>query len=292
MARLKEIKKAMTDRFMANAEMQSAYGFDSAQPFEEQFSKVSFENVLFDILSILHLILAQLFDAHKAETYAAIANQKRHKASDIRQRLLNFQLGFPLIPGTDEFFNGAISEGEIEASKIIKYAAVVESTDEKRVICKIATEINDELAPIDENDLEAVAAYIKEIKPAGVPYTLINYLPDLLVLKIRIVRDPLVLTSGGIHRVNGREPVKDALKEFMKELPFNGELVVQELANKLENTEGVKIVSVDYAQSAWLNADTGIYNDFEAIDIRKTAESGYFKIDWENPLNIIDYGAV
>lgn len=255
-------------------------------------SKVSVWRNIVWIVAYMIDLLRQMFETHKTETYTAIANQKRHKAADVRQRLLDFQLGFPLIPGTDQFFNGSKSEEEIEASKIIKYAAVVESADEKRVICKIATEIDDELAPIDENDLEAVAKYVKEIKPAGVPYTLINYLPDLLVLKIRIVRDPLVLNSNGTHRVDGSEPVKDALKEFMKELPFNGELVIQELANKLEKTEGVKIVSIDYAQTAWINPETGNYNDFEGIDIRKIAESGYFKIDWDNSLNTIDYGTV
>lgn len=254
-------------------------------------SKVSVWRNIVWIVAYMIDLLRQMFETHKTETYTAIANQKRHKAADVRQRLLDFQLGFPLIPGTDEFFNGSKSEEEIEASKIIKYAAVVESADEKRVICKIATEIDDELAPIPEEHMEAVGAYVKEIKPAGVPYTLINYLPDLLVLKIRIVRDPLVLNSNGTHRVDGSEPVKDALKAFMKELPFNGELVIQELANKLEKTEGVKIVSVDYAQTAWLNPETGNYNDFEGIDIRKIAESGYFKIDWENELNTIDYAA-
>lgn len=292
MRTVKEIKRAMTDQFMSNEEMIESYGLQPNQSFEDQFSVVSIESIWFDIMAIIHFVLEQLFETHKTETYTAIANQKRHKAADVRQRLLDFQLGFPLIPGTDEFFNGSKSEEEIEASKIIKYAAVVESNDEKRVICKIATETNDELSPIAENDLEAVAKYVKEIKPAGVPYTLINYLPDLLVLKIRIVRDPLVLDSNGIHRVDGSEPVKDALKEFMKELPFNGELIIQELANKLEKTEGVKIVSVDYVQTAWINPETGNYNDFEGIDIRKIAESGYFKIDWDNSLNTIDYGTV
>lgn len=255
-------------------------------------SKVSVWRNIVWIVAYLIDLLRQMFEVHKTETYTAIANQKRHKAADVRQRLLDFQLGFPLRPGTDEFFNGSKTQEQIDASKIIKYAAVVESTDEKRVICKIATEIDDELAPIPEEHMEAVGDYVKEIKPAGVPYNLINYLPDLLVLKIRIVRDPLVLNSNGTHRVDGSEPVKDALKEFMKELPFNGELVIQELANKLEKTEGVKIVSVDYAQTAWLNPETGNYNDFAGIDIRKIAESGYFKIDWSNPLNNINYGAV
>lgn len=277
----------MTDQFMSNEEMIESYGLQPNQSFEDQFSVVSIESIWFDIMAIIHFVLEQLFETHKTETYTAIANQKRHKAADVRQRLLDFQLGFPLRPGTDEFFNGSISEEEIEASKIIKYAAVVESADEKRVICKIATEIDDELAPIPEEHMEAVGAYVKEIKPPGVPYTVINYLPDLLRLNIRIFRDPLVLTGGGVHRVTGLKPVEIALSEFMKELPFDGELRLQDLANKLENTEGVSLVQIDSAETAWLDAGSGQYGDYTAVDVRVVPESGYFKIEDYNGISYV-----
>ena len=230
------------------------------------------------IISYICHLLSQMFTTHKEETETAIRNQKVHRSPLIRQTLLDFQYGFSLIPGTDEWMNGTATDEEIETSKIIKYAAVVESDDEKRVICKIATENDDELSPITEEQLEAVVEFVKEIKPPGVPYTVINYLPDLLRLNIRIFRDPLVLTANGIHRVNGTKPVEVALMQFMKELPFNGELQLQELANKLEASDGGRLVQVDSAETAWLDADNGSYGDFEAIDVRTIPASGYFKI--------------
>lgn len=272
---------------MANEHMETAYGFDPAATFEDQFSLVSFENILFEIIAFFHFVLESMFETHKSETYEAIASQKVHRAPEIRQRLLDFQYGFDLKPDTDTWNNGSATDEEIAQSKIIKYAAVVESDDEKRVICKIATETGGELTPITEEQLESVAAFVKEIKPPGVPYTVINYLPDLLRLNIRIFRDPLVLTSTGTHRVTGARPVELALQEFMKELPFNGELRLQDLANKLEEVEGVNIVQIDSAETAWLDPDNEDYGDFTAIDVRALPVSGYFKIV---DFNGISYG--
>lgn len=286
---LKEIKKSMTDRFMANGEMQSAYGLDPNQPFEEQFSKVSFESILFDLIAIIHLILEGIFDTHKTEVNEAIRLQKSHTAINIRQRLLNFLYGYTLndefhevylIPGTDEFDTTGMTAEQIDEAKIIKYAAVTESDDEKRVICKIATETGGELSPVSQPQLEAVGAYVAAVKAAGVPYTVINYLPDMLRLNIRIFRDPLVLTSNGVHRVNGTKPVEIALQEFMKELPFNGELRLQDMANKLEIVEGVELVQIDSVFTQWIDAETGNYPaEWEAVNVRKIPVSGYFKIE-------------
>jgi hypothetical protein len=282
-----QIKKEITDSFMANEALQSMYGFDPNISFELQFSLVSIENIWFEIVAAFHFILERLFDEHRTETHEYIASQKSHRLPQIRQRLLDFQYGFGLKPGTDEWSNGNASEETIEASKIIKYAAVVESQNESRVICKIATETGGELSPIEPTEFEAVNAFVKEIKPPGVPYTVINYLPDLLRLNIRIFRDPLVLTGGGVHRVTGLKPVEIALSEFMKELPFDGELRLQDLANKLENTEGVSLVQIDSAETAWLDAGSGQYGDYTAVDVRVVPESGYFKIEDYNGISYV-----
>jgi len=282
-----EIKREIVDAFMANEEMQQRYGFDPNQSFESQFSLVSYENVLFEIIAFSHYILEQIFGVHKRELDELIASKKLHNGIWVREQLLNFQYGFNLIPGTDKWNNAGKTEDEILQSKIIKYAAVTESSNEKRVICKVATEINEELQPLTPDEIEAVSEWLMQIKAAGVPYTLINYLPDLLQLNIRIYRDPLILTSNGVHRVDGTKPVEDALKEFMKELPFNGELRLQDLSNKLEQTEGVNLVQIDSVLTSWIDPGLGNYGDWQVVDVRKVPESGYFKIEDYNGINYL-----
>lgn len=282
-----EIKREIVDAFMSNEEMQQRYGFDPNQSFESQFSLVSYENVLFEIIAFSHYIMEQIFGVHKRELDELIASKKLHNGIWVREQLLNFQYGFNLIPGTDKWNNAGKTEDEILQSKIIKYAAVTESSNEKRVICKVATEINEELQPLTSDEIEAVSEWLMQIKAAGVPYTLINYLPDLLQLNIRIYRDPLILTSNGVHRVDGTKPVEDALKEFMKELPFNGELRLQDLSNKLEQTEGVNLVQIDSVLTSWIDPGLGNYGDWQVVDVRKVPESGYFKIEDYNGINYL-----
>lgn len=65
----------------------------------------------------------------------------------------------------------------------------------------------------------------------------------------------------------------------MKELPFDGELRIQDLSNKLEKTEGVHLVNILQVQSCWIDPSSNNYGDWEAISVRKRAESGYFKIE-------------
>jgi hypothetical protein len=50
-----------------------------------------------------------------------------------------------LIADTDQFDNTGYTPEQIEASKIIKYAAVTESDAESRLIIKVATENADEV---------------------------------------------------------------------------------------------------------------------------------------------------
>lgn len=284
-----EIRDEMRLQFVQNEKMIEAYDLDTNMTFEEQFSKVSFENILIEIMSFIHFVMEQLFDTHKTEVNEAIRLQKSHTAINIRERLLQFMYGYTLneefqkvylIPGTDEFDTKGMTTEQLEQAKIIKYAAVTESDDEKRVICKIATENSGELAPVSPDQFEAVAEYISQIKAAGVPYTVINFLPDMLRLEIRIFRDPMVLNATGVHKVTGLKPVEAALQEYMKELPFNGELILQEMANKIEKADGVRIVHIQSALTKWIDAEEGDYpEEWEQINIRRIPVSGYFKIE-------------
>lgn len=273
-----EIKKIMTDAFVGNSTIRTVYGLDRAKSFEQQFSIVSFESVLFDVLAISWFVLKELFSQHRKEIDEKIAKQKTHRLAWIQGMYLNFQYGFELLPESDLFNNDDATPDQIEESKIIKYCAVSESDTQREVIIKIATEVSEELAPVKADKMETIYEYTTRIKGVGVPYRIINYLPDLLKLKIRIYRDPLVLDNRGMDRTSANYPVEDALKEFMKELPFDGALQIQDLSNKLEKVPGVKLVQIDLAQSCWINPATNGYGDFTNIDVRKVPESGYFKI--------------
>ncbi|MFC0344060.1 nucleotidyltransferase [Epilithonimonas hispanica] len=253
-------------------------------------SKVAIWRLWLWIFAYGSFILETIFDTHKAEVSEALTQLKPHTLRWYRNKVLQFQFCFDLIEDSDVFDNGSATDEEIEASKIIKYSAVTESTTESRLIVKIATEdANGVLAPIPDEVYPSFSAYMEEIKDAGVKITVINYLPDILRLQMQIYYDPLLLTADGVYIRTGRKPVEDALNEFMKELPFNGELILASLVDKLQVTEGVKIPHLVNAQSKWIGAGGISYGNFENIAVKKIPTSGYFQIENFDNITYVAY---
>ena len=280
MARTKnEIKQQITDAFIRNEHIISAYGIDTSKSFEEQFSLVSFENTVFEIFAIILFLFEKIFDEHKKEVSEALSQQKPHTARWYRNKALAFQYGFDLITDTDKFNNQGFTEDQISASKIVKFSAVTEADTESRLIVKIATEQGGELQPISLGQKASFDAYINEIRDAGVKITTINYLPDILKLQIKIYRDPLVLNENGQSILTGEKPVEKAIKEYFKKLPFNGELVLAHLVDTLQKVEGVRIPHIILAESKWIDASVNNYGSFQPIEVKTIPVSGYFKIE-------------
>ena len=140
------------------------------------------------ILATAIAIHEGFFDNHLAEINDKLANQKTGTVSWYRTMALRFQYGFDLVQDKDYFDNGNATLEQIEASKIIKYAAVNEAEDSSRVILKIAGEVNRVLTDFDDPaQVEAIESYISEIRVAGVEITIINYKADKLFLNLRII---------------------------------------------------------------------------------------------------------
>jgi hypothetical protein len=87
-----------------------------------------------------------------------------------------------------------------------------------------------------------------------------------------------VINADGLSIVNGNKPVEEAIQEYMKELPFNGELVLAHLVDKLQQVEGVKIPHIINAESKIIDVNTGIYLAQQPINVKTVPESGYFTI--------------
>lgn len=263
---------------MSSPTVSAIYGFPLGAVFEEEFSLVSLENMLFETVAFGIMVFEQLFDAHKAEIDTAIANQKTGTARWYRTKSLAFQYGFNLLPESDLFDNGSSTAQQIEASKVVKQVAVSEAEDESRLIIKIAGDNGGFLAPITQPQKESFDAYIQRIKFAGTAITVINFLPDRLFLNLTIFRNPLVIDEQGNNIMIGGKPVEEALLEFVKELPFNGELIIAKLVDKLQAVEGVEIPHVNLVQSSWIDQATNEYGVAQPIAVRKVPESGYFTI--------------
>ena len=249
-------------------------------------SKVAIWRLWVYIIAVAIWSLEKLFDLHRADIDKRLAELKPHTARWYRSKALAFQYGFDLLTDSDKFNNTGHTEEQIEASKIVKYSAVVESPNEGRLIVKIAREQGEQLQPITDAQKQAFEAYLQEIKDAGVRLSVVNYQPDVLHLQMKIVYDPLVLDSNGQSIIHATKPIETAIKDYLKRLPFNGELVLAHLIDELQQAEGVRIPHLVLAQSKHIGTN-GNYGAFEAIEISKIPTAGYFTIDNFNDITYI-----
>lgn len=250
-------------------------------------SKTAVWRLILWIVAYAISVHESIFDQYKKEVSLLIQEEKAHSERWYRNKALAFQYGFSLLTDDDQFNNVGYDDDKIEGSKIIKYSAVTQSDDKSRLIIKIATELGGKLSPITADEKTAFESYIAEIKDAGVQTTVINYLPDKLQLFLKIKRDPNVIDSNGISILNGNEPVKEAINKLLKELPFNGELVLNTVIDRLQVIDGVINPHLIAAKTAWIDPAIGDYGGFENIEISKIPVSGYFEIDYEH--SKIDY---
>ena len=249
-------------------------------------SKVAIWRLWVYIIAVAIWSLEKLFDQHRADIDKRLAELKPHTARWYRSKALAFQYGFDLLPDSDKFNNQGHTEEAIEAGKIVKYSAVIESKNEGRLIVKIAGEQGEQLQPITDAQKQAFEAYLQEIKDAGVRLSVVNYQPDVLHLQMKIVYDPLVLDSNGQSIIHATKPVEEAIKSYLKRLPFNGELVLAHLIDALQQAEGVKIPHLVLAQSKNITS-SGDYGAFENIEISKIPTAGYFTIDNFNDITYV-----
>jgi hypothetical protein len=236
-------------------------------------SKVSIYRLITFIIAFAIWTLETLFDIHKDQIDKALNEQKAGRPNDYKNAALNFQYGFPLLPDSADFDNTGYTPEEIEGSKIIKYCSVKESSQSARLIIKIAGESGSNLQAITLPQENAFKAYMEDWKWAGVKLSIVNFPADELKITMVVYRNPLVIDANGQSILDGDRPVELRINQYLKQLDFNGELVINDLIERLRELPGVDNVNI-------LSMNSKAYNeiDFTNISVSKIPEAGYFKI--------------
>lgn len=213
-------------------------------------------------------VLEQLFDAHKVEVSGLIAQQKPHTLQWYVTMAKAYQKGITLPPDTDTYSIVPPSDPTV---LIVAYAAAVELTGLVRI--KAAKVDSGSLVKLGA-DLPAFQAYMGRIKDAGVRLQITSDDPDTLQLALNVYYDPLILDSVGA-RLDGTSatPIKDAVKYFLENLPFNGLFVLNYLIASLQSVEGVRIGEVVSAQAQY-----GLL-PYTGIPVEYLPDAGYMVLD-------------
>lgn len=243
-------------------------------PLLTSTSKVAVYRLILYISAVCDWTLESLHDLFKKEVNETIAAMKPHSLQWYAEKAKAFQFGRDLVTDADYYDNSGVSDSDVEASKIVNYAAVIEQqANNIRLRIKVANDNGTDLQPLTNPQLTAFTAYMQRIKDAGVRLTITSTAADSLKLSLRIKYNPLVLDSTG-SRIDGSgsAPVKTAIRNFLKRLPFNGLFSVASMVDAIQAVEGVTDVKVDLVQTKYGALP------FTSVDIDYIPDSGYLRI--------------
>lgn len=260
-----EIKDDITAEFMRNEAAAKRYGFTVGESFSAYFGNLSVESILFYVFAVAAWTLEKLFDSYRTEVDARIDEIIPHRPKWYRDKVLDFMKDHVLIPDTDRYDTTGMSEDAIAAAKVVKHAVASESEDASLLTIKVAGEEGGRRCKLDTETERQLAAYIAEIKDAGVRPALVNADPDRFNCEVDIYYDPMLVAQ------TVETACREAIREYIENLPFNGEYTNMALVDELQKVEGVKIVEFKGASTS--PAGESITT---AIDARTVPIAGYF----------------
>lgn len=273
-----EIQKTITDAYVTNM------AAISITVDTTTWSATDLQRLFIYVIAFCTFTLETLFDVFTADNNAAIAAMKPHKTKWYATMALAFQYGYSLLPDSDQFDNGSHTDAEIEDSKIIDYAAVVEQENNFRRVflrIKVAHDNGTDLEPISDDEKTAFSEYMAEIKDAGVPLIIDSLDPDSIKQTWKIFYNPLVLNSEGA-RIDGSSstPVQDAIKNYLKNLPFNGVYAPQYHIDAVQSVDGVVLCDLLTCEKQF-----GLLPFSQVVDTY-TPDAGYLRFDSDDDLVI------
>lgn len=267
---IEQIKTSMAEAFMQDTNLAIKYGFEVGADFNNTFSKVSIESLLLYIVAVGIWTLEKLFDTHTAEVTDYIATMKPHSLRWYVEKAKAFMYGVPLIDGTDRHDTTGMTDEQIAQAQIVTFAACTEAN--ATLYLKVAKAGP---APLDENEKAAFEAYLHEIKDAGVRIDVISEHGDYLKLDMVIYYDPLLINADGESKADGTKVVEAAIKDYIENIPFNGEFRKNELEDAIQAVDGV--VMVEFV--AAYHSETGATDTYDEVVPYCKPSSGYFKFD-------------
>lgn len=221
----------------------------------------------------------RLWDTYRDEVNTAIEQMLPHRPKWYRDRALAFMADHTLIPDTDRYDTSAMTDEDIAAAQPVKHATANENEQSSLLIIKVAGEdpATHRRTPITADQLTQLTAYLHTVKDAGVRLSVINLPADRFRCNIDIYYDP------------NRDPdtvqydCENALRDYVENLPFNGEYSNMALIDTLQTIDGVRIAELQSAESTPAATDA-----FAPINAYLVPAAGYFTVD-NATLNMIAY---
>lgn len=275
---IKQIKKSMTDQFMADQVIRDRYGLAEGESFESSFSAVSLESIIFGIVAAAIYVLESMFEAYSAEVDRKMADAVVASIPWYHKVCLEYQHGDKLVldPSTYEYIYPVI-----DASKQrVKFASCRDRGGGIYIL--VAGEDTDGTPKALSNDvLTAFREYVNRRKPAGVIAEIYSYNPDVIRMQISVQYDPIVLNSDGSLIADPSVfPVEDAINNYLAGIIYGGTFNRNKMIDAVQAAEGVidlqlEKVQVKQADGQAFSTITGnnyqsVGGSFRSSDLKST----------------------
>lgn len=267
---IQEIKSAMTTDFMANETIRDIYGLTLDSSFDEVFSPVSLESILFGIFATCVWALESLMDIHKLEVEKAIATAIVASEQWYYEQALKFQRGDALMfnPSTKGF--GYLQEDK--SKRIVKYVAIRDAGNSIKVL--VSGETDGRPSKLSIADLTLFKEYMNRIKIAGVVLSIKSLDADVIRVYATVRVDPLVLNNRGERLDDKSTPVVDAINKYLQTITYGGVFNKTKLVDAVQQVPGVRDITLERVS---YSIDGISFNDVNGNDY--TARSGCFISD-------------
>lgn len=268
------------------AEMLAAISVDTRLSSLNSTSTTAVYRLLTYIVAASIWVLEVLFDTHKAELTAIVANQKPHQLRWYVEKTKTFQYGSALPFDSDVYDNSLLTDAAIESQKVVTAAAAIEVNG--RVLVKAATLDGVNLGKLTTPQYNALKSYLNDVKDAGVKIDLISQDGDRFKLILDVFYNPQILADDG-SRLDGTSasPVVDVVHTYLRQMDFNGLFVKSRLTDVLQLVDGVVVPEIRACQAA--RFDVVIW---QPIDVFYQPYSGWLKF-YDEPVDlVINYIAV
>lgn len=234
---IKEIKKAMTDAFLADATVRQKYGISGTGDFDDSFSSVSLESIIFYIVASAIYVLEVLFDQfridvdEKVETAVVASIPWYHKVC------LEYQHGDELVydEATSQFRYPTVDPSK----QLVKFAACRDKGG--GVLVLVSGEgANGLPAALSDDILSPFKNYLNSRKPAGVIMEVHSYNPDEITISMQVQYDPMVMKAdGSLISDASVYPVENAVSTYLRTIVYGGVFNKTKLVDAVQSASGV-----------------------------------------------------
>lgn len=235
-----EIKKTMTDAFMADATIREKYGLKEGCTWNGSFSSVSLENIIFFIVAACCHVLESIFELYIKDVDEKISMAVVASVPWYYKMAKAFQYGDQLVLNeTTQQYGYAIID---ESKQVVKYAAVRDRGTSVQIL--VSGDKNGMPVALSNDVLTVFKQYMNRVKVAGVILGITSKRGDYLSIEANISVDPLVIDEEGYRLSDGTKPVESAIEEHLKNIKYGGTFNKTKLVNAILAVDGVEDVEL------------------------------------------------